>query len=87
MTVQSVTSIARQVLAVLALVFAALTQALASIKLSPAASVVMGVFGTVILGLEHYLGDPSTGTPPVTTTDTIPAGSPIPSVTTVTKAG
>jgi hypothetical protein len=86
MTVQSVASIARQVVAVLALVFGALTQALASIKLPPAASVVMGVFGTVILGLEHYLGDPSTGTPPVVTTTTTQAPN-APPATTVTKAG
>ena len=86
MTVQSVSSVVRQVLAVLALVFGALTQALASIKLPPAASVVMGVFGTVILGLEHYLGDPSTGTPPVVTTTSQQAPG-APPVTSVTKVG
>ena len=67
-TSQSFWSIFRQVLAILGIVFAALTQALQSIKLPPAASVIMGVFGTVILGLEHYVADPSTGTTAVTTT-------------------
>jgi hypothetical protein len=72
-TQQSFWSILRQVLAIVSLVFAALTQALQSIKLSPAASVVLGVFGTVILGLEHYVADPSTGSP---TPPTPPAPAP-----------
>jgi len=62
-TLQSFWSIVRQVAAFAAIVFAALTQALGSIKLSPVASAVLGVFGIVILGIEHYVGDPSTGTP------------------------
>lgn len=87
MTVQSVSSIVRQVLAVLVSVYGVLTASVASLHLPVAVSTILTAFGPLMLALEHFLSDPSTGTPPVTTTTTIPAGSPIPSVTEVTKAG
>jgi hypothetical protein len=73
---QRTASVLRQVLAVLALVFGALTQAVATIKIPPAASVVMGIFGTVILGLEHYVSDPSTGSTPAPTARPAPPVGP-----------
>jgi hypothetical protein len=62
-TQQSFFSIARQVLAVLALVMSALTQSLNDIHLPIAISTVLGAFGAIILTVEHYVADPSTGNP------------------------
>ena len=67
MTVQAFASIARQVLAIAAVVMGALTAALNGIHLPPAVSTVLVAAGSVILAIEHYVGDPSTGTTPPTT--------------------
>ena len=72
MTVQSVASIFRQALAILGIVFGILTQSVAALHLSPVVSAWIGVGGVVILAIEHYVADPSTGTP----APTPPAGSP-----------
>lgn len=63
---QSLASKARQVLAVAAIVMGALTSALSGIKLPGAASAVLAAGGFIILGIEHYVSDPSTGTPATT---------------------
>jgi hypothetical protein len=63
MTVQSLASVIRQVVAIAAVVMGALTASLAAIKLPTAVSAVLAAAGAVILAIEHYVGDPSTGTP------------------------
>jgi hypothetical protein len=68
-------SILRQAAGYVGIVMAALTQALSAIKLPPVASGVMGALGVLILGIEHYVSDPSTGTatvPVATSKGTIP---------------
>jgi hypothetical protein len=72
---QQLGSILRQVLAVAAVVMGALTSTLSGIHLPPAVSAVLAAAGGVILAVEHYVSDPSTGTStvPVTTSKgTIP---------------
>jgi hypothetical protein len=66
---QQVASIFRQVIAVAALVMGPLTASLSAIHLPTAVSAVLSVLGVLILAIEHYVSDPSTGTPtvPVTT--------------------
>jgi hypothetical protein len=72
MTVQSLASIVRQVVAVAAVVMGALTASLSSIKLPTAVSTVLVVAGAVIIAIEHYVGDPSTGS--TAETPTVPGG-------------
>lgn len=60
---QRTAAVLRQVLAVVAIVFAALTQAVSSLHLPVAVSSVLGIVGGVILAVEHYVSDPSTGKP------------------------
>jgi hypothetical protein len=60
---QQLSSIARQGLAIAAVVMGALTSAISGIKLPPAASTALVALGAVILGIEHYVSDPSTGNP------------------------
>lgn len=74
-TKQSVSSVLRQVLAVLGIVFAVLTQALSGIKLPVVISAILGGGGALILAIEHYVSDPSTGTP-VAPVPLAPSGSP-----------
>lgn len=62
MTVQSLASILRQVVAVAAVVMGALTASLSSIKLPTAVSTALVITGAVIVAIEHYVSDPSTGT-------------------------
>jgi hypothetical protein len=65
---QQISAVVRQTLAIAAIVMGALTQALNGIKLPVAISTVLAVGGAVILAVEHYVSDPSTGsstpTPP-----------------------
>lgn len=63
MTVQSIAAIVRQVLAIAAIVMGALTQALPSLHLSAGVSGALVAIGGAILTVEHYVADPSTGTP------------------------
>lgn len=63
MTLQSLSSILRQVLAILAVVFGVLTASVSALHLPVAVSTVLTVAGAVILAVEHYVSDPSTGTP------------------------
>ena len=59
-------SIARQGLAVLGIVFGVLTQSDSALHLPPVVSAWLGVGGVAILAIEHYVGDPSTGSTPPT---------------------
>ena len=61
---QRLASVARQVLAVLGITFAVLTQSDSALHLPVAISSILGVAGAVVIAIEHYVGDPSTGTPP-----------------------
>lgn len=60
---QRVSSVIRQVLAIAAIVVAAISTSANSIHLPAIGSAILGLVGTVILGIEHYVSDPSTGTP------------------------
>jgi hypothetical protein len=60
---QSISAIARQVLAIVGIIFGVLTASVSSLHLPIAVSTVLTVGGTIILAIEHYVGDPSTGTP------------------------
>lgn len=68
MTVQSVSSVVRQILLVLVSVYGVLTASVNQLHLPTAVSAVLVAAGPVVLLLEHYLGDPSTGTPVITPT-------------------
>jgi hypothetical protein len=61
---QSVSSIARQFLAILGIIFGVLTQSDAALHLPVVVSAWLGVGGVIILAIEHYVSDPSTGTTP-----------------------
>jgi hypothetical protein len=61
---QSIAAIGRQVLAVLGIVFGVLTQSVTQLHLPTAVSSILLVGGSIILAVEHYVGDPSTGTTP-----------------------
>jgi hypothetical protein len=83
MTTQSVASIIRQVLAVLVSVYGVLSATVSSLHVPPAVSAILTAFGPVLLAVEHFVGDPSTGTPTTpakptvgpTTVVTVPPGS------------
>lgn len=60
---QSVAAIARQGLAILGIVFGVLTQSVGAMHLPVAISSIITVGGAVLLAVEHYVADPSTGTP------------------------
>src|ERR1035437_6905802 len=64
---QNTASVIRQVLAGLVSVYGVLTASVTPLHLPVAVSSVLVAFGPLILALEHYLGDPSTGTSVVTT--------------------
>jgi hypothetical protein len=68
MNTQQITSIARQVLALVAVAMGVITASVTQLHLPPAVSSILVVVGGVIIALEHYLSDPSTGTPTTTTT-------------------
>jgi hypothetical protein len=79
MTAQSIASVARQVLALLGIVFGVLTQSLSTLHLPVAVSTALTVGGALILAIEQYVGDPSTGNPTTTTitSTTTPAHTPL----------
>ena len=78
MTTQSVASVIRQVLAVLVTVYGVLTASVTALHLPVAVSAVLTAFGPLILLLEHYVADPSTGT---LTTQTPAGPAPVAPVT------
>ena len=59
---QRVGSVLRQVLAIAGIVFGILTQSVSSLHLPPAVSSIMLIAGSVLVAIEHYVSDPSTGT-------------------------
>jgi hypothetical protein len=73
---QSVASVVRQVLAVLVSVYGVLSASISQLHLPPAVSAALTAFGPVLLTVEHYVSDPSTGTPVTTTTTTTPVVAP-----------
>lgn len=72
-TQQRVFSIARQILALAGVVMGVLTASVTSLHLPPSVSAVLTVGGALILAIEHFVADPSTGTPVATTTVTTTA--------------
>ena len=60
---QRIASIARQVVAVLATIYGILTASVTALHLPPAVSAALVAAGPIILAVEHYVSDPSTGTP------------------------
>ena len=61
---QSVSAIVRQFLAILGIIFGVLTQSDTALHLPVVVSAWLGVGGVIILAIEHYVSDPSTGAPP-----------------------
>lgn len=61
MTLQQISSVVRQIVAVVATIFGVLTATIPALHLPVAVSAILTAWGPVILGLEHYLSDPSTG--------------------------
>lgn len=70
MNKQSLASVVRQAAAVLVSVYGVLTASVSALHLPPAVSAVLTAVGPIILVVEHYVGDPSTGTTPVPVTVT-----------------
>lgn len=69
-TKQSLAAVIRQILAIAALIMGPLTQALPSLHLPTLESAAITLFGGILLSIEHYVGDLSTGNmppPPVVT--------------------
>jgi hypothetical protein len=62
-TPQAIASVARQVLAIAGIVMGVITASVTSLHLPSAVSSILVVAGSVILAIEHYVSDPSTGTP------------------------
>ena len=71
MNIQRIASIARQAVAVIATVFGILTATVSTLHLPLPLSTILTATGPVIIALEHYLSDPTSGTgtpnPPTTT--------------------
>lgn len=74
MTTQQIGSYIRQALAILGIIFGVLTASVTTLHLPVAVSSILVVAGAVILAIEHYVSDPSTGTP----TPTVPVVAPVP---------
>lgn len=91
MTTQQLGSYLRQALAIVGVVFGVLTASVTQLHLPAAVSTVLVVGGSVILAVEHYVSDPSTGTtpaptvpaPPVAAVPVAPAAVPASTSTTV----
>lgn len=62
MSKQSIASVTRQVVAVAASIYGVLTASVSTLHLNPAVSAVLTATGPVIIALEHFVADPSTGT-------------------------
>lgn len=67
-TQQRVFSVARQVLAIISVAMGVITASVNTLHLPAAVSAVLVVAGGVILAVEHFVADPSTGTLTTTTT-------------------
>jgi hypothetical protein len=79
---QSAASIIRQILGVVATAFGVLTSSVSSLHLPVAISTILTACGPLILVVEHYVGDPSTGNTPTTTTYTATPTTTYPTMTT-----
>lgn len=75
---QQVASILRQVVAIAAVVMGALTASLSSIHLPTGVSAALAAVGGVILAVEHYVSDPSTGSTPPPAPPSTPVVPPAP---------
>ena len=75
-TKQSFASIVRQILAVAGIVMGVLTASVSSLHLPVAISSILTVAGSVLLAIEHYVADPSTGTTSFAKEGTVPAVTP-----------
>ena len=71
-TVQSISSIFRQFLAILGIIFGILTQSVGALHLPTVASAWLGVGGVIVLAIEHYVSAPSTGTTATTSSKSVP---------------
>lgn len=70
MTKQSAASVIRQVVAVIATIFGVLSASVSTLHLPVAVSAILTAAGPVILAIEHYVGDPSTGSTALVSTPT-----------------
>jgi len=78
---QRVGSLVRQLLALLGLVTAIVTQSVGSLHLPVAVSTAIALVSGILLSIEHYVSDPSTGTTvPVPTPASTPVGTPPPTI-------
>lgn len=77
-TNQSAAAIGRQILALLGVVFGVLTQSVSAMHLPVAVSTALTLGGSVILAVEHFVADPSTGgaTPPFPVQPPTPVAAP-----------
>ena len=90
-TKQSLSSITRQVLAVAVTVYTVIATNTGSLHLPVALSSILTAIGPIVIAIEHYVGDPSTGTPSTPAsavetpaTPTTPTTSPTPTTPTTT---
>lgn len=60
-TKQSVASVGRQVIAILASVYGVLSASVSQLHLPPVVSGILTATGPLILAVEHWVSDPSTG--------------------------
>jgi len=79
---QSAASIIRQILGVVATAFGIVTASVSSLHLPVGISAILTAAGPLILAIEHYVGDPSTGNTPTTTTYTATPTTTYPTMTT-----
>jgi hypothetical protein len=70
-TQQRVFAVIRQVLAIISIAMGVITASVTQLHLPPAVSSVLVVAGGVILAVEHYVADNSTGTLVSTTTTAV----------------
>lgn len=83
---QRIASVIRQVCAIAAIVFGALTQAVGALHLSPAVSAVLVAAGGAVLAIEHYVSDPSTGSSTTTTPASATQVAPVAKAASTTSA-
>ena len=69
---QRLGAVVRQILALAAVTMGVLTASVTSLHLPTAVSSILVVVGGVIMAIEHYVSDPSTGTPAAPSTPTVP---------------
>ena len=62
---QNFGAVARQVLAYLGIVFGVLTQSVSSMHLPTAVSTAIITVSGILVGIQHYVANPTTGTPTV----------------------